>query len=261
MDAGPPQNQAEHNRRTREAYDRLSTVWAATTDDGPFNGHLERPALRSLVPQPLTGRSVLDAGCGSGAQCEWLADHGAQVTGVDLSPAMVVETERRCGGRGRYLVADLAEPLPLPPSSFDGITCSLTLHYLEDWSTPLRSFASLLRPGGWVVLSVDHPFADPLSGQRQGYFAPELVADTWQKGDVEVTQHFWRRPLSSVVDAFAEAGFVVDRLVEARPTPEGLDRYPEELGPLAEATTFIVYRLLLRDAGASSSPPSAEMVA
>jgi hypothetical protein len=63
-----PDNQAEHTRRTREAYDRLAAVWSATTDEGPWNGFLERPALRSLVPADLEGAAVLEAGCGSGAQ-------------------------------------------------------------------------------------------------------------------------------------------------------------------------------------------------
>ncbi|MBV9447607.1 MAG: hypothetical protein JO345_17120 [Streptosporangiaceae bacterium] len=67
-----PASQAEHNRHTRDAYDRLAAVWAAATDDGPFNGLLERPALRSLVPASLAGTVVLDAGCGSGAQAQWL---------------------------------------------------------------------------------------------------------------------------------------------------------------------------------------------
>jgi SAM-dependent methyltransferase len=79
------------------------------------------------------------------------------VIGVDLSPRMIDEAKRRCQGRGRFLVADLAEPLPLEPRSLDGITSSLVLHYVRDWSVPLRSFASALRPGGWAVISLDHP--------------------------------------------------------------------------------------------------------
>jgi hypothetical protein len=64
----PTPSQDERDRQTRDAYDRLAAVWAATTDEGPFNGLLERPALRSLVPANLAGAVVLDAGCGSGAQ-------------------------------------------------------------------------------------------------------------------------------------------------------------------------------------------------
>lgn len=242
-------DRAEHTRRTREAYDRLAAVWAKTTDDGPWNGHLERPALRSLLPSDLKGLTVLDAGCGSGAQAEWLLSQGADVIGLDLSQAMVEQAKRRCSERGTFFVADLATPLPLDPESIDGVTCSLALHYLEDWSVALGSFARILRPEGWVVLSLDHPFAPPIGTQQGGYFDTELVSDTWQKADVDVTQHFWRRPLSATIDAFADAGFVVERIVEARPSSEALERFPDELGEVARVPTFIVYRLRLTGSG------------
>jgi SAM-dependent methyltransferase len=236
---------AEHARHTREVYDRLAPVWSAATDAGPFNGLLERPALRSLIPRPLRGASVLDAGCGPGAQCEWLLEQGADVAGVDLSPAMVEQARLRCGGRGRFLVADLARPLDSEPGSFDGVTCSLALHYLKDWDVPLASFARVLRPGGWAVISLDHPFGPPLPGQRGGYFDQELVSATWTKAGIEVTQHFWRRPLAAVTDAFAGAGFVIERLAEPQPAADDIRRFPAELGEAAGTPCFIVYRLRL----------------
>lgn len=241
---------AEHTRHTREVYDRLAPVWSPTTDAGPFNGLLERPALRSLIPRPLRGAAVLDAGCGSGAQCEWLLEEGADVAGVDLSPAMVERARLRCGGRGRFLVVDLARPLAFEPGSFDGVTCSLALHYLRDWDVPLASFARVLRPGGWAAISLDHPFGPPLPGQQGGYFDQELVNDTWTKADIEVTQHFWRRPLAAATDAFADAGFVIERLAEPQPTADDIRRFPAELKNVASTPCFIVYRLrLTRPAG------------
>jgi len=239
-----PDNQDEHTLRTRESYDRLASVWSSTTDEGPFNGLLERPALRALVPGHLLGATVLDAGCGSGAQAEWLLEQGADVVGIDVSPRMIEEAERRCGGRGRFLVGDLAQPLPLEPGSLDGITCSLALHYVADWSVPLRSFASALRPGGWAVISLDHPFG-PHPHQRGGYFDTELVSDTWRKAGVEVTQHFWRRPLAAVFGAFADAGFKVDRVAEPQPSAEALRLFPDDLGIVVGVPSFIVYRLWL----------------
>ncbi len=244
MTTTSPDNQAEHNRQTRDAYDRLAAVWTVTTDDGPFNGLLERPALRSLVPSNLAGAVVLDAGCGSGAQAEWLLEQGADVIGIDLSPRMIEEARRRCQGLGRFVVADLAEPLPVEARSLDGITSSLALHYVRDWSVPLRSFATALRPGGWAVISLDHPFGS-MASQQGGYFDTELVTDTWRKADVEVSQRFWKRPLSAVCDAFADAGFVIDRIAEPQPSAEALERYPDDLAQLVGVPIFIVYRLKL----------------
>lgn len=110
--ASPQSDHGAHNAHTRAAYDRLAPVWSATTDDGAFNGNLERPALQALVPRPLARCTVLDAGCGAGAQAAWLLGEGADVVGIDLSPAMVESARARCRGRGRFLVADLARRFP-----------------------------------------------------------------------------------------------------------------------------------------------------
>ena len=84
-----------------------------------------------------------------------------------------------------------------------------------------------------------------MPAQQGGYFATELVSDTWIKGGVEVTQHFWRRLLADVVDAFAAAGFVVERIVEPQPSAAVVERFPVELAGVDGTPGFIVYRLRL----------------
>lgn len=241
----PEISEQQHRRATTEAYDKLAAVWSKTTDDGPFNGWLERPALRSLVPRPLAGKAVLEAACGSGAQCEWLAREGATVTAFDASHEMLRQATARCGDKATIFEADLHDDLDLLPASFDGITCSLALHYVRNWEVPLRSFARVLKPGGWAVISLDHPFGDPPSSRQHSYFDTELVVDTWDKDGVQVEQRFWRRPLGAVVNAFSDAGFVVERIAEPTPSGEALERFPYDLGPLVGKPFFIVYRLRL----------------
>jgi hypothetical protein len=97
-----------------------------------------------------------------------------------------------------------------------------------------------------AVISLDHPFGPAISGQRGGYFDTELVSDTWRKADVEVTQQFWRRPLAAALGAFADAGFMLDRVAEAQPSAEAVRLFPDDLGPVAGVPTFIVYRLWLQ---------------
>ena len=106
---GPTGDARRAAARTREAYERLAPVWSSTTDDGPINGRFERPALRSLVPMPLTAPPSSTPAAARGQQCEWLLSQGADVVGIDLSPAMEAEARARCGG-GTSLAADLAVP-------------------------------------------------------------------------------------------------------------------------------------------------------
>lgn len=228
--------------RTRTGYDALSAVWAETTDDNLWNEVLDRRPIRSLLPRTLEGVAVLDAGMAAGTIAVDLLDRGADVTGIDLSPAMVETARRRCGGRGRFLVADLREPLPFEDASFDGIVASLVLHYLRDWSVPLDNFARVLRPGGWLVTSLDHPDSPFSRANRDSYFATELLTDRWSKAGIMMEASFWRRPLSDVVNTFADAGFVLDRLLEPRLTEEDRARHAEDSAGLEDVPVRAIYR-------------------
>jgi ubiquinone/menaquinone biosynthesis C-methylase UbiE len=54
-------------------------------------------------------------------------------------------------------VADLSRPLPFADDTFDDVVVSLVLHYLRDWTAPLAELRRVLKPGGRLVLSVNHP--------------------------------------------------------------------------------------------------------
>lgn len=224
-------------------YERLAPVWSAATDDGPHNAHLERPMMRSMVPRPLNDRTVLDLGCGSGAQCEWLLSEGAEVIGVDLSRAMVEEARRRCAGRGRFFVADANHGIDLPLASVDGITASLVFDYFEDWTRLLRVLRPILRPNGWIALSDGHP-SWVLGSGRMNYFETGILEDVWTKDGVTVSNRYWHRPLALAVDQISDAGFVVERIRESRATPEALSRFPE-LSDSVDHPSFIGYLLRL----------------
>ena len=60
-----------------------------------------------------------------------------------------------------------------------------------------------------------------------------------------MSQRFWKRPLSAVADAFAGAGFAIERIAEPQPSQEALERYPSELAGVAGVPSFIVCRLRL----------------
>jgi SAM-dependent methyltransferase len=228
--------------RLRGAYDALAPVWAETTDDNLWNAVLDRRPIRSLLPVELDGLAVLDAGTATGTMACWLLGRGAQVTGIDLSPPMVDTARRRCEGRGRFFVADLARPLELPDAAFDGVVASLVLHYLQDWSAVLASFIRVLRPGGWLVVSLDHP-ESPFSIQhRTSYFTTELLTDRWSKGEVTVDVSWWRRPLSAVVNDFADAGFVLDRLLEPGISDDDRARFPADAANVGDGPLRAVYR-------------------
>ena len=241
-----PADQAEHTKRTREAYDQLAAVWSATTDEGPFNGLLERPALRSLVPGSLAGSVVLDAGCGSGAQAQWLLDRGAEVVGIDVSPRMIEEAER---------VLRRARPVPgRGPGQATAAGAGVAgWHHLLPGAALCRRLeraAAVLRVGAAAGRLGRHLARSPVraaaAGPARRLFDTELLSEIWHKGGVEVSQRFWRRPLGAVLGAFADAGFAVDRVAEPQPSDEALRLVPDDLTGIVGVPVFIVYRLWLR---------------
>ncbi len=110
----------------------------------------------------VTGRRILDADCGSGPLFAALRDRGAVVSGFDASSGMLALARRRLGDGADLRVADLGGPLPYPDDAFDDVVASLVLHYLEDWGPAPAELRRVLRPGGRLIASVDHPFAIPL---------------------------------------------------------------------------------------------------
>ncbi|MGW2223105.1 class I SAM-dependent methyltransferase, partial [Nonomuraea sp. NPDC001684] len=126
------------------AYDAIAEGYPAENETSLANAYYERPAMLELAGD-VTGRRILDAGCGSGPLFAELRDRGAVVTGVDASAGMLEMARRRLGPEADLRVADLAGPLPFPDDAFDDVIASLVLHYLEDWGPALAELRRVLR--------------------------------------------------------------------------------------------------------------------
>ncbi len=137
-------------------YDNFSSSYEAENASSLLNAYYERPAMVNLAGD-VSGRRLLDAGCGSGPLSAALRAKGAIMTGFDGSPAMVELARQRFGDDVPLSVADLANPLPFTDDAFDVVVASLVLHYLPDWAGPLAELRRVLKPGSRVVLSVNHP--------------------------------------------------------------------------------------------------------
>lgn len=227
----------------RDAYEALAERYAALIDDKAHNAHYERPAMLALLPD-VAGRRVLDAGCGPGVYTAWLVEHGADVLALDVSPKMVALARQRVGAAADIRQADLNKPLDfLDAGSFDLVLAPLVPDYVRDWGRLFGAFSRALRPRGLFVFSGGHPMYDFRFSKTGRYFDTEIVATPWYGfGGDPVTVPFFRRPLSAAFDALWAAGFVVERVVEPRPTPTFKEKEPDDYEKLMKQPGFICIR-------------------
>jgi len=223
-------------------YDGFAEAYSAETEANLINGYYARPAMLALAGD-VAGRRILDAGCGSGPLFAALRDRGAIVTGFDKSAGMLELARRRLGDDADVQVAELGSPLPFPDGTFDDVIASLVLHYLEDWGPALTELRRVLKPGGRLIVSVDHPFAITLmhreAGREADYFATTNLTAEWTAGGQSALLRFWHRPLHAMTDAFTAAGFRITVISEPAVAPDT----PRELLPdnIADRRRFVCF--------------------
>ena len=224
-------------------YSRLADAYAARIDTKAHNAYYDRPAVLSLLPA-VEGHRVLDAGCGPGVYAEWLAGRGAEVVGVDVCPRMVELARQRLGSKVSVVEADLGRPLDfLPPASFDLVLSALALDYVRDWDAAFGEFFRVLREGGHLVFSVEHPADVFYEHHPDGnYFEVERVEYEWRGISPGVWMPSYRRPLQSMVGPLLGAGFVLERLLEPRPVKEFRVQDPADYDKLMRQPGFICFR-------------------
>ncbi|MFD6287611.1 class I SAM-dependent methyltransferase [Streptomyces sp. NPDC060205] len=222
-------------------YDSFAEAYAAENENGVVNAYYERPAMLALAGD-VAGRRILDAGCGSGPLTAALRDRGAFVTGIDASAGMVALARRRLGDDVALHVADLSDRLPFEDGAFDDVIASLVLHYLEDWGPTLDELRRVLRPGGRLIMSVDHPVnAYTLRNPRPDYFATTSYTFDWLLDGQSIPMRLWRKPLHAMIDAFTTAGFRLSVLSEPQPDPAARALFPDGFRDLSTTPCFLFF--------------------
>jgi demethylmenaquinone methyltransferase/2-methoxy-6-polyprenyl-1,4-benzoquinol methylase len=124
-------------------YDRVGAVLSFGQD----------PRWRRLLVGllPRDGGHVLDVATGTGLVADALLRRGFRVTGLDQSPEMLARARERFGDRVELVEAS-ADALPVADASFDHLTFTYLLRYVDDPGATLVELARVVRPGGTVAM-------------------------------------------------------------------------------------------------------------
>jgi len=186
----------------KEAYDR----WAAQYDtDANDTRDLNAEVLRK---QGFVGDNdaILELGCGTGLNTEWLAAQAGPIVATDVSEEMLAQARERLDPEVVTLrTLDVTEPWPFEAGRFDAVVATLVLEHVENLAPVFREARRTLRDGGTFYLAELHPYRQ--FGGTQAHFEEEATSET-------VVIDAFTHPVSEFVNAGIEAGFAVREMGE-----------------------------------------------
>ncbi|WP_252975728.1 class I SAM-dependent methyltransferase [Janibacter melonis] len=181
----------------RAAYDAMAQAYAAAYPTTEPESAPELAMVDHLVELLGPGARVLDAGCGTGRMSRHLADRGAVVEGVDLSPGMLEQA--RAGHPDLPFSLRSLTDLGGEDGRHDGVLCWYSLIHLDDTDAVLavREMARVVRPGGLVLV-----------GFQTGSGVRDLGERMRARGLAVAHLPRWHREPDAVLSMLARAGLV-----------------------------------------------------
>lgn len=216
--------------QNRRAWDRLvetgSRFARAATDD-----ECARPLAtldsRGWLPASVAGKDVLCLASGGGWQSILYASAGANVTVVDLSPAMLALDDREADRRGlkvRTIAASMDDLSELPEAAFDIVHQPVSTCYVPRVEAVYAQVARVLRDGGLYISQHKQPVSLQIveRDERQRYILgvsyyhegplPAVTDRSYRETGATEYLHRWQE----LVGGLCHAGFVLEDLVEPR---------------------------------------------
>jgi SAM-dependent methyltransferase len=214
-----------------------------------LQGAPEWPTFRAMLPD-VQGLKIVDLGCGFGWFCRWARQQGAaHVLGIDTSSKML--SRAIAATSDDSIVYDLAdlERVELPKNSFDMVFSSLTFHYIANLSRLYEKVRQTLVPGGRLAFSIEHPIF--MAPQKPGWLTNYAGSKAWPIDSYflegprttdwlapGVVKH--HRTLSTSLTLLIRSGFIIDEIVEFKPSEKQIAEDPTLIDELQRPMFLLV---------------------
>ncbi len=194
------------------------------TGDVPHR-KLFNPAIQQFLGD-VSGKVILDAGCGNGYWARKLSTSARKVIGIDGSKELIeIAKKRGVPSNVTFKVVDLTKALPFKDSYFDLIISNMTLHYLPNIKAIAKEFNRVLKKGGKIIFSIAHPKYESSKNKKLKIVKVRTKFFTKTLGGRARLKEYYE-PLSGYKKVFKEAGFKFVDLKEPIIAEEIIKEYP-----------------------------------
>jgi SAM-dependent methyltransferase len=194
------------------------------------------PSLDEIMGK-VSGKSILDVGCGDGVFVRRCKEKGAEAVGMDISPE-TIEACKKEDDLGEYLVGDIKANLNID-KKFDFVTSLfvfLSFDKKAEIITSIKNVAKLLKENGKAIIVVPHPafehidnaetmsktFKEPYKYSKKGL---HILYQHKTKKEISFTDFHWM--IEDYADCIRKAGMVIEDIREPLPVKESKKLNPE----------------------------------
>lgn len=248
-------------------WDANADAWTALSRAGydAYRDLLNSPAFLEMLPD-VAGKTGLDIGCGEGSNTRRVAQRGAKMTGVDISPRFIahaIDAERNSPMGVTFQVGS-GQSLPFADATFDFATSFMAVMDMPDPLAAFKEARRVVKPGGFFQFSITHPcfdtphrrnlrdsngmtyavevgrYFDNIDGRIDKWIfsaAPQELRD--QHRPFEIPR--FQRTLSEWMNLIVDAGLTIERLHEPRVSEEIAQQHRE-----VQDTRVVAYFLHVR---------------
>jgi SAM-dependent methyltransferase len=176
----------------------------------------------------VTGKDVLEFGCGAAQWSIGLTERGARCVGLDVSERQLTHARANMAAAGTEfpLVLASAEDVPLADESFDVIFCDHGAMTFADPQLTIPQAARLLRPGGLLAFSAATPIHYICWDERADELGTTLRHNYFDERKTEEDSTVcFSLPYGEWIALFRRNGFIIDALIELRPPADAVTSY------------------------------------
>jgi SAM-dependent methyltransferase len=232
----------------RRAWNRLSADYQSQHRIPTHSAHYgwwAPPESELNLLGDVRGLHILEVGCGGGQCSIAFAQQGATAAGLDLSDEQLAFARRLAEQEGvavQFVQGSADDLTAFADGAWDLVFSAFAFQYVANIPRCLFECRRVLRAGGRLVFSLDHPFRDcfndidPTSGSEEMSIVPtrsyfDNAPMRWGWGNTGIRMESYHFSIGQWSEMLAAAGFQLRRILEPAPPADVLD----EIWPLDDA--------------------------